>query len=276
MRAGPVAAVLTRASASAAFVYLLYWAPPFLLVRVIPWLPASVDPWFLAFALQAALLLGTVLVFGLPRSSVASVGVSAGGLRAVFWLLSGAALFALLGAVTVISTSDAASVGFTVSNGLRGIARDFPHSGLIGGVIRSAVLGPVFEEFLFRAFVMGFLLRPARPWVALILSTALFATLHQSWVYSALGGLVYGLLYLRYRSVWLCILAHAGNNLLVATGAPILVAYLHELGMLNAVRENLLLLQLSWCVVALACLSMFLVCLVGNGRGKAMLLSRSS
>jgi membrane protease YdiL (CAAX protease family) len=194
--------------------------------------------------------------------------VTAAGARAVFWLLSGEVLFALLGAVTVISTSDAGAVGFTVANGVRGLTRDFPHSGLAGGMLVKVVLGPAFEELVFRVFLLGFLLRPVRPWLALLISTAVFASVHSSWLYAAFGGLVYGLLYLRYRNVWLCIVAHAANNLIVSTGAPILVAHLHELGVLSPVRENLLALQLSWAVVVLACFAMFLACLFRNDNGR--------
>lgn len=275
MKLGTILSVLVRALASVLLVYLLFRAPSFLLVRAIPWLPTSVDPWFLIFAVQVTFFLIAACSLRLPRAVVAGDGVTAAGARAVFWLLSGEVLFALLGAITVISTSDAGAVGFTVANGVQALTRDFPHSGLAGGMLVKVMLGPAFEEFVFRVFLLGFLLRPVRPWVALLASTAVFASVHSSWIYSAFGGLVYGLLYLRYRNVWLCIAAHAANNLVVSTGAPFLVAHLHELGVLSPVRDNLLALQLSWAAVVLACFAMFLACLLRKDDGKELPSSRS-
>lgn len=278
MKITHVLSVLARVAASVGLVHLLFRAPSFLLLWAMRWLPTSLDPWFLIFSVQAAFFLIAALALRVPLASVSGGRVRAAGLRAVLWLLSGEVLFALLGTVTVISTSDAAAVGFTVANGVQALVRDFPHSGIAGAVIGKVILGPAFEEFVFRAFLLGFLLKPVRPWVALLISTALFASLHQSVIVSAFGGFVYGLLYLRYGNVWLCILAHAANNLLVSTGVPILIAYLHELGVLGPVRDNLLVLQLSWGVVVLACFAMFLTCLLDKGekgRAKPLLLSRS-
>jgi membrane protease YdiL (CAAX protease family) len=244
-------------------------------MRAIRWLPSSLDPWFLAFALQAALFVIAAVLLRVPLASLARVGASAAGMRAVCWLLSAEVLLAVLGAVTAVSTSDAGAVGFTVANGLQSLTREFPRSGLAGAALRNVVLAPVFEEFAFRLFLLGFLLKPLRPWLALLISTALFVSVHSSWLTAAFGGAVYGLLYLRYRSVWLCILAHAGSNLLVASGTPMLIAHLHEIGVFHPVQGSLLVLQLSWVAVVLACFAMFLTCLARKDDGRRWLLSRS-
>ena len=257
----PLLAVLWRTAVSAALVWLLFLAPSALLIRALRWFPASIDPWFNVFALQAAFFGVAAVLLRLPLVSLARGGACAVGMRAVCWLLSAEVLLAVLGAVTAISTSDAAAVGFTVANGLLSVTREFPRTGLAGAALRNVVLAPMFEEFSFRVFLLGFLLKPLRPWLALLISTALFVLVHSSWVTAAFGGVVYGLLYLRYRNVWLCILAHAANNLLVATGIPMLIAYLHEIGVLHPLQGSLLVLQLSWVVVVLACLAMFLACL---------------
>jgi uncharacterized protein len=276
VNANAVPVLLTRAAVSAAFVYLFYWTPPLLLMRTIGWLPSSIDPWFLAFVLQAALFAIAAVLLRVPLVALARAGASAAGMRAVCWLLSGEVLLAVLGAVTAVSTSDAGAVGFTVADGLQSLTREFPRSGVAGAALRNVVLAPVFEEFAFRAFVLGFLLKPLRPWLALLISTALFVSVHSSWLTAAFGGAVYGLLYLRYGSVWLCILAHAANNLLVAFGVPMLVAYLHEVGVFHPVQGNLLALQLSWAAVALACFAMFIACLVRKDEGRPLLAAGSA
>ncbi len=265
-----------RAVFACALSYFLYWAPPFLLLRAIPWSPRSIDGWFLFFTLQVMLFLAIASALRAPVVSAGRVGLRADGVGAVCWLLFAGALLGALVAMTVISTSDARSVGFTVANGLGGLASDFPHAGAAGGAIRNFILAPIFEEFLFRVLILGFLLRRAPPWLALVITTVIFASAHSSWILSGVIGLAYGLLYLRYRSVWLCVLAHGGENLLMAVGVPLAVAHLHEVGVVSPVRENLLVLQLCWLGVILFCVWMFLRSVIGKDRGKAMLLTPST
>ena len=231
------------------------------------WFPTSIDPWFTIFGVQVALFVIVAALLRFRFASLVAVGASAAGMRAVCWLLSAEVLFAVIGVVTLVSTSDAGAVGFTVADGLQSLAREFPRSGLAGATLRNVLLAPVFEEFVFRALLLGFLLKPLRPWLALLISTALFVSVHGSWPTAVFGGIVYGLLYLRYGSVWLCILAHAANNLLVASGVPMLVAYLHEIGVFHAVQGSLLVLQLSWMAVVLACFAMVLACPISHQKG---------
>lgn len=248
---------------AAGIVYFLYSAPELLLLPAIPWLPSYIDAAFLISAVQLSLFLCTALILGVPLLAACRIGASAAGVRAVFWLLSGEVLLALLVAVTIISTSDA--VGFRVADGLQALARDFPVSGSVGGALRVFVLGPVFEELLFRALILGWVFRTSPPWFGLAVTTALFASLHSSFLLSGIGGLVYGLLYLRYRSVLLCILAHAGSNTFAAHGVPMLIAHLHETGVIGPIRGNLLLIQLTWFLAVVACFWMFVRCLRDKG-----------
>jgi membrane protease YdiL (CAAX protease family) len=258
-----VLAVLARTAASVAAVYVLFALPPFLLVHAMHWLPTSVDPWFVVFALQAAFFMIVALLLRMPLAaiSLAGFGANAAGARAAFWLLSGEVLFAVVGAVTAVSTSDAAATGFTVENGMRALTRELPHSGLAGAFVQKVILAPTFEEFVFRAFLLGCLLKPLRPWLALLISTALFASVHWSWLTASFAGVVYGLLYLRYGNVWLCILVHAASNLLVANAIPMLIAYLHERDLFHRTQGSLLMLQSISALVVLACFAMFLACL---------------
>jgi len=83
--------------------------------------------------------------------------------------------------------------------------------------IMVVVAAPVLEEVLFRGVVLQGLLRNERPWVAIGQSALLFGLFHFNPAQSlnaGLAGLLLGWLYYRTRSLWLCMAAHALNNLL--------------------------------------------------------------
>ncbi len=79
------------------------------------------------------------------------------------------------------------------------------------------VIVPAFcEEFLFRGLVLGNLL-PYGKGVAVIGSALLFAAMHQNFgqfLYTAVAGILMGLLYAESRSIWPSTLVHMLNNLL--------------------------------------------------------------
>lgn len=266
------AATLARVAAAVAIVWVVYRAPTFLLLRVAHLLPSHADPRLVELAART-ILLG--LVFALLRVPVATLGrsrESSAGRRAAFWLVLGTFLSSLLVSVTIVSTSDAARAGFTVGNAIARWRDGFPASGLAGRFLLNGLLGPVFEEMLFRVLILGFLLRAARPVLALAVSTLLFAAGHGSWLLSGLLGLAFGLLYLRFQGLWLCATAHGVHNLVSASGAPFLVAYLHEAGLLMPVGQHLLVIQLAWFIVSLACFAMFLRQVLAGTSGGQLLL----
>lgn len=83
--------------------------------------------------------------------------------------------------------------------------------------IQVCILEPVMEEILMRGFLLGGLSVNYGKAVALLISSALFALLHFNMVQtlSALfSGMALGLLYLRTGSVFCCIAAHAGYNMI--------------------------------------------------------------
>ena len=266
---------LARTAVAAIAAYLFFAAPPYILLGVPHRIISVLDPLFSLAVVQAGLLAVLAATQKGPLSSLAKARPSESGLQAAAWFLLGDVLIALLLAVTVVSTSSASSVGFTVSNGLESLGRDFEKSGIAGGLVRVGVIAPVLEEFLFRVLILGCLMRTARPWIALGVSTALFAAVHNAWFVPTILGLALGLLYLRYRSLWLCVVTHSIHNLLVAVGAPLLVAYLHEATVLTPIKDNLLLLQACWLAVGLACVWLFLhLVLRGGGSGERMSLFR--
>ena len=84
-------------------------------------------------------------------------------------------------------------------------------------LIGTIALVPMAEELMFRGYLLdrfshnGSLLRV----FGLLLSTALFAVMHERWALAGFAGLVYGLLYLRSNRVADPILAHSASNAVI-------------------------------------------------------------
>ncbi len=90
------------------------------------------------------------------------------------------------------------------------------------------VLGPVAEELAFRRLLFGRFLRAGRPWLGLVLTSVLFACMHQIpglsgqpwwatgllWIAYLNAGVVFAGLYWRTGSLWAPILAHMAINAL--------------------------------------------------------------
>lgn len=79
------------------------------------------------------------------------------------------------------------------------------------------ILAPVIEEVLMRGFLLEGLSVNYGKMVALIISSTLFALLHFNLIQivpSFICGLILGFLYFRTGSLFPCILAHAGYNLI--------------------------------------------------------------
>jgi uncharacterized protein len=77
------------------------------------------------------------------------------------------------------------------------------------------VFAPLTEEFLFRGIILN---RWSQKWgvaKSLLVSSLFFGLLHANPVGLSMFGLVMGLLYLRNKTLWIPILCHALNNLLV-------------------------------------------------------------
>ncbi len=90
--------------------------------------------------------------------------------------------------------------------------------GFWGSLVKVAVIAPLVEEALFRGIIMNGLMRNYKPWYAILLSGLLFSFFHLNpWqmTYTFFLGLLLGWLMVLTRSLPLCILVHAINNLLV-------------------------------------------------------------
>jgi hypothetical protein len=99
---------------------------------------------------------------------------------------------------------------------------------LVARIIGTTLLVPVIEELFFRDYLIS-RIAPSGRGVAMIVavavSTAAFAALHDRWIVAALAGLVFAALVWRSRNVTDAILAHATANGLIAVFALVTGAW---------------------------------------------------
>jgi uncharacterized protein len=90
--------------------------------------------------------------------------------------------------------------------------------GIYGAILKVAIMAPIIEEMIFRGVIMHGLMRNYSKFTAVFVSALLFALFHLNpWQFPAtfVLGLILGILMLRTRNIYLCILGHATNNGLV-------------------------------------------------------------
>ena len=90
--------------------------------------------------------------------------------------------------------------------------------GIYGAILKVVIMAPVIEEMIFRGVIMHGLMRNNSKFTAVFVSALLFALFHLNpWQFPAtfVLGIVLGILMLRTRNIYLCILGHAINNGLV-------------------------------------------------------------
>jgi len=229
---------------------------PWLLVRI-PSTAHVIDPFFTVFAVQVVAFALVAAVLRVRPSSLKVEKISADGSLAVLWLLLAELAIAILFFSTLVATASS-GVGNSVYELIGRYSRHFPHTGLAGAVFGLGVLAPILEEFVFRGLILGYVLRSTRPWVAVVFSSLLFGAAHGSaWPFPTLLGILYAFLYLRYQSVWLCVIAHACSNLLIAGATPLLIAWLNESYPGLGIKQHLIWFQVTCCLVSISFLFMF-------------------
>lgn len=92
-------------------------------------------------------------------------------------------------------------------------ARGFPVAANVAGFVSVVILAPVLEEVVFRGYLLQRLWRKLGLAKAVLLSSALFGALHPDTLGAAVFGAGMCYLYLRSRSLYVPILAHALYNL---------------------------------------------------------------
>lgn len=91
-------------------------------------------------------------------------------------------------------------------------------------IIMMVIVAPFFEEIIFRGIILNDFRKATRLWVAITIQALAFGIFHMNLmqgVYATILGLVLGLVYLKYRSIWFPILLHFSFN-----ATALLIAYL--------------------------------------------------
>lgn len=90
--------------------------------------------------------------------------------------------------------------------------------GIYGAILKVVIMAPVIEELIFRGVIMHGLMRNYSKFTAVFVSALMFALFHLNpWQFPAtfILGIVLGILMVRTRNIFLCIIGHAINNGLV-------------------------------------------------------------
>ncbi|WP_458414964.1 lysostaphin resistance A-like protein [Schinkia sp. CFF1] len=85
-------------------------------------------------------------------------------------------------------------------------------------IIVTSIIGPIFEEIIFRLIIFGSLYKKFNFWIAAIISSLVFATVHFDFthiiVYTAMG-MVFSFLYVKTKRILVPIVAHVSMNTFV-------------------------------------------------------------
>jgi hypothetical protein len=184
-----------------------------------PWTKQYVNFWAAMSVSAAILTTGTLIgyrrelarIFRLRPSHLAIGLASVPLLYGVFWLGNFAATqlfsFARPGVEGVYATS-AQAPGWVIA------------------LLLLLLIGPA-EEVFWRGYMLDWLLRRHRPWVALTIGAGIYTLVH-IWSFNlmliaaaAVAGLFWSLMYLRYRNLWPGIISHALWDALIFVWLPI-------------------------------------------------------
>lgn len=90
-------------------------------------------------------------------------------------------------------------------------------SGAVLIIIRTVILAPMVEELVFRGLIFNRIRGFLGFWPAALISAAVFGVYHLNLaqgVYAFLFGMLFCLVYRKFKSLWCCIFMHASANLL--------------------------------------------------------------
>lgn len=78
-----------------------------------------------------------------------------------------------------------------------------------------SISAPLFEETIFRGIILNDFKKATPIWTAIIIQGILFGVFHMNWiqgVYASVLGIVLGIIYIKYRSIWAPIFMHFTYN----------------------------------------------------------------
>lgn len=142
--------------------------------------------------------------------------------RGMEWRIDPLALGAgaALGAAWVLTAPPAAEADADLALALAAASPAFVALWVASRIAGTTFLVPLIEELFFRGYVLGKFQGGAAIRIAgLLVSSALFAALHDRWIAAALAGVLFGLLALRRGRLCDAVVAHAAANAVIAACA---------------------------------------------------------
>ena len=127
--------------------------------------------------------------------------------------------FSLSSVVSLLSLNADIENSRLISDSAQYYSSMVPYMGTILMVLNLLVIAPAAEELALRGIVYTRIEKELKPVAAIIVSAVLFGLMHFMAggiilvAGAAIMGLIFGLLMHRYRSLWLCIIAHICANL---------------------------------------------------------------
>ena len=99
---------------------------------------------------------------------------------------------------------------------------------VIGICLATLVVAPIAEEIIYRGYVLQALLAKFSPLLAAVLSSLIFASIHIGIgpgmvIYLFLGAFIPAFLFIKFRSIYPCVLMHFLNNVVAYIVIPLVV-----------------------------------------------------
>ena len=88
----------------------------------------------------------------------------------------------------------------------------------VNSILLSCIYAPFIEELMYRGFILNGMIKKYPPHIALFFSSAIFGIMHLSFFQSInafLIGMIIGYLFIKTKSLYLCIFIHFCNNFIV-------------------------------------------------------------
>ena len=109
-----------------------------------------------------------------------------------------------------------------------GLPADVDYGTLLFAAISAGILAPLVEELVFRGFLQNLWIARHGTWRGLLLASLAFGIVHRTQApFAFVMGIVLGLVYIKYRSLALCMLLHGVYNL-TSRFSPLHVPFLEK------------------------------------------------
>ena len=178
----------------------------------------SIREVILIMLIQYVLLLGYILIFGIDKSIIiATIILSVFELIYIFIKLKGINLSIKCNYLPYILIGLSLSIIYNMTIFKLGFKFDITSIPLILELLSSGIIGPIFEEILFRYSLVNKLSKFNSNTLCIILSSIIFAICHNNIItiiYAFIIGLFNGYYYLKKEDILVPIIIHISSNII--------------------------------------------------------------